>query len=138
MADLIYRSIHTGEVVDNAVSAVKSLDFKLQKELVSGDNIRTINGKTLLGNSDIDIIQANPTLSDADTASLNSVSIYGVKYKLSPPITGGAFLGNVSSIDQFEALTPTTFGDYFRVTAAFGDYEVGDMVVYWGNNSEGG
>ena len=64
MADLIYRSIHTGETVDNAVTAVKDLNFRLQKELVSGVDIRTIIGNALLGNSDIVVIQANPTIGD--------------------------------------------------------------------------
>ena len=132
MADLIYRSIHTGETGDNAVTAVKDLNFKLQKELVSGVDIRTINGNALLGNSDIDVIQANPTIADENIEALNSVSIYGTKYKLAPPAVGGSFLGDVSSVDQLNALTPKTFGDYFRVTAAFGNYKAGDMVVYWG------
>lgn len=53
MAD--YISQFTGEEMDARLAKVSQLETSKQDKLVSGTNIKTINGQSLLGSGDITI-----------------------------------------------------------------------------------
>lgn len=74
MADLTYESKHTGKQVDDAVDAVIAVNYKIQEQLVSGVTIKTVNGGSVLGNGNIDVVAANPAITEI-TPTLDSIMI---------------------------------------------------------------
>lgn len=80
---LTYLSDYTGPQIDAAVKKISDANLEnLQPKLISGTNIKTINGNAILGNGDLDLVQANITEAGA-LETLNNISVNGKIYKIS-------------------------------------------------------
>lgn len=80
---LTYLSDYTGPQIDAAVKKITDADLEnLQPKLISGTNIKTINGNAILGNGDLDLVQANIT-ETGTPETLNNLSVNGKIYKIS-------------------------------------------------------
>lgn len=62
--------------------------------------------------------------------STNYITSGGVKKYVDEKVIGAVqYLGTVSSTTTLAALTPDSVGDFCRVSTAFGDYHVGDLLL---------
>lgn len=73
----------------------------------------------------------NKTLDTAVTAgSGNYITSGAVKTYVDGLVTGSVqYLGTVASADELAALNPDSVGDFCRVSAAFGGYHAGDLLL---------
>lgn len=96
MADLTYESKHTGKQVDDAVDAVIAVNYKIQEQLVSGTTIKTVNGGSILGNGNIEVVTANPAITET-TPTLDSIKINNTVYKIGENTTLSQEIENIKN-----------------------------------------
>ena len=111
----IKYSVNGGTATEVKVKGLGSLAYK--SSLSKGD--------VGLGN-----VQ-NKTLDTAVTAgSGNYITSGAVKTYVDGAVTGAVqYLGTVANADELAALNPDSVGDFCRVSTAFGDYHVGDLLL---------
>ena len=88
--------------------------------------------KSSLGKGDVGLGNVqNKTLDTEVTAgSGNYITSGAVKTYVDGVVTGSVqYLGTVASADELAALNPDSVGDFCRVSAAFGGYHAGDLLL---------
>lgn len=115
---------------DSIVNIEQELNKK-QPTLVSGENIKTINGNSILGSGNIDIsggggttVVANPSLTGTE-AQLKGIQIGNIKYSVADSITNdqiNGLFGNdiifyISFTDETQSLPPDAVA-YVRIDEA--------------------
>ena len=99
---------------------------------VAVKGLGTLAYKSSLSKGDVGLGNVqNKTLDTAVTAgSGNYITSGAVKTYVDGLVTGSVqYLGTVASADELAALNPNTVGDFCRVSAAFGSYHVGDLLL---------
>lgn len=73
----------------------------------------------------------NAGMDNTPTAgSTNYVTSGGVKSYVDEKVVGAVqYLGTVASATELAALNPDSIGDFARVSTAFGDYHIGDLLL---------
>ena len=105
LTDSVSSSSTTTAATPNSVKSAYDLANEKQAVLVSGTNIKTINGTSVLGSGDISV----SGLSSTDDLSTNSIH-----YPLFVTTAGGNIAKTSSSKLQFNPSTGTTFSTVFQ------------------------
>lgn len=101
------------------------------------DKTTTVNGHAL--STDVIITKADVGLGNVENKPLDTavsshsdhyITSGAVKTYVDGLVTGSVqYLGTVASISELNALSPDSPGDFCRVSAAFGSYHAGDLLL---------
>lgn len=92
---------------------VDSIGESKQETLVSGQNIKTLNSHDILGNGDLDIVQANPT--DLSSGPLGKIKIYGQTYNIGGGV-GDVQVNGITVVNAQNAANILTESTYNETT----------------------
>ena len=105
-------------IIENQPVMVETYNKELQEELVSGTNIKTINGTAILGSGNIDISGATDYTQLTNKPQINSVELSGNKSlsDLGIQPAGNYIEAGTGTQPQINTITVLTQAEYDRLS----------------------